>query len=129
MLAQHFIGSLKSGGSNKEMMMTIPNNNDDLIDSRDVIDAWDKDSTDPEILSLGELIDECEDCVEDWKYGVTLIRDTYFRNYAMDLADELGLMPDGYVWPISCIDWDQAERELQMDYTCVSFGGVTYWVR
>jgi hypothetical protein len=111
--------------------MNIPSNDEDVIDSRDVIDAWEanKDSDDPSILALGELIDECEDYVEDWKYGVSIIRDTYFRNYAMDLADELGLMPDGYVWPISCIDWDQAERELQMDYTSVNFGGVIYWVR
>jgi hypothetical protein len=110
-------------------MMTIPNNNDDLIDSRDVIDAWDKDSTDPEMLALGELIDECEDYVEDWKYGVTLIRDSFFKNYAMELAYEIGAVPKNYTWPTSCIDWDQATRELQMDYTCVNFAGVEYWVR
>jgi hypothetical protein len=129
MLAQHSTGSPKSGGSDKEIMMTIPNNNDDLIDSRDVIDAWDKDSTDPEMLALGELIDECEDYVEDWKYGVTLIRDSYFKTYAMELAYEIGAVPENYTWPTSCIDWDQATRELQMDYTCVNFAGVEYWVR
>jgi hypothetical protein len=30
---------------------------------------------------------------------------------------------------MSCIDWDQAARELQVDYFDVDFDGVTYWIR
>lgn len=87
-----------------------------------------------EIDSLRALLEECkgnggdEQWRGDW-YPVTLIRDSYFREYAQELADELGLVPEDYSWPTSCIDWDQAARELRMDYTSVDFDGVTYWVR
>lgn len=47
----------------------------------------------------------------------------------MGLAEDIGAIPSEYTWPASCIDWDQASRELQMDYTAVDFDGVTYWVR
>lgn len=64
----------------------------------------------------------------DW-YPDTLIRDSHFRDYAMELADDIGAIPDGVRWPITCIDWDQAARELQMDYSSVEFRGVTFWTR
>jgi hypothetical protein len=71
-----------------------------------------------------------EDCgSSEWRDGVALIRDTYFRDYAMELADDLGMLPKNYTWPTSCIDWDQAARELQMDYSSCDFYGVTYWYR
>lgn len=39
------------------------------------------------------------------------------RDYAMELADAMGVEPKEYVWPTSCIDWEQATRELFMDYS------------
>ena len=70
-----------------------------------------------------------QESAEDWTYGVPLIRDSYFREYAMELADDCGMIPDNLTWPLSCIDWDQAARELQMDYTPIDWDGTTYWVR
>jgi hypothetical protein len=64
----------------------------------------------------------------DW-YPITMIRDSHFRNYAEELAEDCGLIQAGATWPNNCIDWDQAARQLQMDYTSVDFDGVTYWVR
>jgi antirestriction protein len=58
-----------------------------------------------------------------------LIRDSYFEDYAQELADDLGLLQKGSTWPYTCIDWEQAARELQMDYSMVTFDGVDYWVR
>lgn len=87
-----------------------------------------------ELRRLRSLMDECkgnggdEQYEGDW-YPVTLIRDSYFKDYAQDLAEEGGMIPADAKWPCSCIDWDQAARELRMDYTAVDFGGVTYWVR
>jgi len=69
------------------------------------------------------------DYIEDWQYGATLIRDSYFEEYARELAEELDLIPTNATWPATCIDWEQAARELQMDYTSVEFDGITYWVR
>lgn len=90
---------------------------------------WDQSSESDELKALQALADEAEGYSPDWKYGVTLIRDSYFEEYAMELAEEIGAIPDNLQWPCTCIDWEQAARELQMDYTAVEFGDVTYWVR
>lgn len=64
----------------------------------------------------------------DW-YPVTLIRDSYFVEYAQELAEDIGAVPSDASWPACCIDWERAARDLQMDYTAVDFDGVTYWTR
>lgn len=69
---------------------------------------------------------------EKWEgawYPITLIRDSYFRDYAQELADDIGAINADMSWPNNCIDWDRAARELQMDYSSVEFDGVTYWTR
>ena len=110
-------------------------NGEDVIDSRDVIAriAYLEDSEDTsereERAALVKLAEEAEGYAADWQHGETLIRDSYFEDYARELADDLGLIRDGQGWPYTCIDWEQAARELQMDYTAVDFDGVTYWVR
>ena len=58
------------------------------------------------------------------------MRDSYFKDYAMELAEELARdEARDRSWPNTCIDWDQAARELRMDYTAVDFDGITYWIR
>ena len=64
----------------------------------------------------------------DW-YPLTLIRDSYFRDYAEELADDCGMIPKDAKWPLNCIDWEHAARELRYDYSGVDIGGVTYWTR
>jgi hypothetical protein len=81
-----------------------------------------------EIKLIEELLDQLRD-EDEFRYGITLIAASYFREYAQDLAEECGLLPDSYTWPISCIDWDRAVWELQMDYTQVTVGGRSYWWR
>lgn len=65
----------------------------------------------------------------DWKYGEVLVRDSYFEDYARQLAEDTGAIRSDATWPSNCIDWEQAARELQQDYTSVEFDGVTYWMR
>jgi hypothetical protein len=122
--------------------MAEPQNADDVIDSRDVIetiaelieqresetDPWSQDDADY-LATLEALADEASGYAEDWEYGETLIRDSYFEDYAMQLADDIGAIDAKAAWPLTCIDWEQAAQELQMDYTAVEFDGVTYWVR
>jgi hypothetical protein len=67
--------------------------------------------------------------VGDWEFGATLIRDSYFVDYAQELAEDIGALPADAGWPAYCIDWERAARDLQMDYTSVDYDGVTYWVR
>lgn len=131
---------------------------DDIIDSRDVIKridelqqeqsdvmtgfacvedmddetrvaflAWEADYA-HELDTLRKLRDEAEGC-GDWKYGETLIRDSYFEDYAQELAEDCDMLQEGATWPYTCIDWEKAARELQMHYTSVTFDGVEYWIR
>lgn len=110
-------------------------NSEDIIDSRDVIARieWLEDTEDDdektELATLQALAKEGEDYAVDWIYGVALIRDTYFKEYAMELAEDIGAINADAGWPNNCIDWDQATRELQMDYSCIDFDGVDYWIR
>lgn len=82
-----------------------------------------------ELEALKALQEEAEGYSEDWKYGSTLIRDSYFEDYARELADDIGAIDKNASWPVNCIDWEQAANELKHDYTSVDFDGVDYWVR
>ena len=82
---------------------------------------------DDELKALEDLAAEASDC-PDWEYGATLVRDTYFKEFAMDEADDIYDIKFNR-WPYTCIDWEQAAEELQQDYMQVDFDGVTYWVR
>jgi antirestriction protein len=115
-------------------------NSDDIIDSRDVIarieeleeiaqePEWALEDND-ELSALKALAGEASQYAEDWEYGATLIRDSYFESYALELAEDIGAIDPNATWPNNCIDWERAARELRMDYSAVSFAGVTYWVR
>jgi hypothetical protein len=81
-----------------------------------------------ELKVLRELAEEASG-TPDWEYGETLIRDSYFEEYAQNLAEEIGAIDKNASWPNNCIDWEKATRELQYDYFTVEFDGVDYWVR
>jgi antirestriction protein len=120
-------------------MTERPSNNDDVIDSRDVIEAIaeleaegdDTGLLEDELEELAALRAFAEDgqSFADWEWGEAFIRDSYFEDYAQELAEDIGAIKGDESWPANCIDWEQAARELQMDYTAVEFDGVTYWGR
>jgi len=69
---------------------------------------------------------------EEWEgswYPVTLIRDSYFEDYARDFAEDIGAISQNMAWPCCHIDWAAAAESLQMDYSSVEFDGTTYWYR
>ena len=112
----------------------------DTIDSRDVIarlaylaagfedGSLERVAHGDEHAALDALASEAEG-YGDWEYGEALIRDGYFRNYAMELAESVGLWGRTDKWPHNCIDWNRAADELKMDYATVDFRGVRYWIR
>ena len=127
-------------------MQDIINNRQDIIDSRDIIDLLEELESDREFAIADDTLEEWTDiCGEeydtlkalvedasgspDWKYGETLIRRSYFQDYAQELAEDCGMMPKDLSWPCNCINWEQAARELKMDYFSVDFGGVEYLIR
>ncbi len=100
----------------------------DVIDSRDLIEVMESDDRafdETVMIDLGMI----SGWSEDWDYGVTLIEDSYFTEYAQQLADDIGAIPSDNAWPMTCIDWAQAARELQMDYTAAEIDGRIYWIR
>lgn len=101
-----------------------------VTDAESALTDWDADYDGQELKALQSLAGEADGC-SDWKYGEALIRDSYFTEYAQQLADDLGYIGRGKTdsWPFTCIDWEQAAEELQQDYTSVSFDGVDYWIR
>ena len=59
----------------------------------------------------------------------TMIHEDYFENYAMQLAEDLGLLEEAAAWPACHIDWEAAAESLKMDYTEVDFDGNSYFIR
>lgn len=82
-----------------------------------------------ELKALQELCDDAEGYSDDWTHGATLIRDSYFKEYAEQLADDIGAIDRKAGWPLTHIDWEAAADELKQDSTSVEFDGVEYWVR
>jgi antirestriction protein len=134
----------KTKGENMPSYTTINDvRGDARIDSRDLIelreamqstlDAED-DALDPderaEMREAIAAIDELEATgLEDWPYGASFIREDTFEYYAQELAEDIGAIPEDASWPATCIDWEQAARELAMDYTSVDFLGYSYYIR
>lgn len=128
------------------------NNSDDVIDVRDVIERFEE--LENEIEAYSEKMDDWQanadnqeeheklqtliDALkgnggdEQWRgdwYPIALIRDSYFEDYAQELAEDCGAITPDATWPNNCIDWELAARELRMDYSAVDIDGVTYWYR
>jgi hypothetical protein len=89
---------------------------------------WEAEGFMDELEALRKLRDEA-DGSPDWEYGETLIRDSYFRDYAEQLADDIGAIDRNAQWPICHIDWEAAADALKQDYMSVDFDGVEYWIR
>lgn len=64
----------------------------------------------------------------DW-YPGQLIAESDFEDYARELAEDIGAIPDDASWPCTCIDWEKAARELQVDYSSVTYDGTEYLYR
>lgn len=84
-------------------------------------DEWD------ELQALKQLAEQGESS-RDWRYGETLIRDSYFEEYAQQLAEDIGAIDRNANWPLGHIDWEAAAEALKQDYMEVDFSGVTYYI-
>ena len=116
----------------------VLDNTEDVIDSREVIERITtlqetEELTEDEQEELANLLKLAEQCegYGDWRYGETLVRDSYFEEYAQELADDIGAidLKAAYSWPSSHIDWSAAAEALKQDYVSVDFNGVEYWMR
>lgn len=81
-----------------------------------------------ELVALQRLEAQCKG-YGDWADGETLIRESYFVEYAQELANDIGSLPPDAAWPLTHIDWQAAADELKTDYMEVDFDGVPYLMR
>lgn len=112
-----------------ERECVLEDNADEKGEAPDALKEWDESDEGRELKSLRALVEEAEGYAPDWEYGEALIRDSYFKEYAQQLAEDCGMIDKADKWPNRCIDWDQAADELKEDYTSVDFDGVEYWIR
>lgn len=64
----------------------------------------------------------------DW-YPDVLIRRSYWVEYAEQLANDIGAVNSDAGWPNSCIDWEKAAEQLEIDYSTEDYDGVEYLYR
>lgn len=100
-----------------------------LADAVKARQDWDETDEAEELRILNALASQGANSCDDWGHGATLIRDSYFQDYAEEFASDIGAINADATWPNNCIDWERAARELRSDYSSVEFDGVTYWVR
>lgn len=120
----------------------------DIIDVRDIIERFEELEKDLEAENLGEVVAEnnqelaeltaiLEDLKgyggdEQWRgdwYPVILIARSHFKTYAQELAEDMGAIDRTAKWPMTCIDWEAAADELEMDYTSTTINGTKYLYR
>lgn len=119
-------------------------NDDDIIDSRDIIERIEElnsydisdlsDEDIEELRTLKALAEEAEPESSDWIHGETLIRRSYFVEYITETIHDCYEMPKKMTsgqWPYRhmYIDYEAATREAEQDYASVDFDGVEYLIR
>ena len=115
---------------------------EDIIDSRDILERieelnekfpLDFDEHE-EHAALLELAEKAEGS-PGWRYGETLIRESYFEEYIEQLIDdcfpEVSKALSSSEWPMRHLklDIEEAAREAQVDYFEVEYNGQTYLIR
>lgn len=79
--------------------------------------------------------DDADDVASELEYygnmrEDTLISEDYFTEYAKELVEELGYLPEGLSDLISSnLDWDGIASDLKHDYTNIKLDGEDYLIR
>lgn len=109
----------------------LAENEESLKDAERALEEW----TDYEEWDAIRKFKEEAEGYGDWDYGETFIADSYFEDYARELAEDTsGRAIRDAEWPMNCIDWEAAAEQLKADYTSYELPGiggntVTYWAR
>ncbi|USM11458.1 antirestriction protein [Citromicrobium phage vB_CbaS-RXM] len=101
---------------------------DTLAGARKDLSEWNMGDDAEELRTLKAFAADLES-YGDWEHGETLIRESYFTEYAEELASDIGAIDPNAGWPLQHIDWDAAADALKQDYTEAELDGVTYYMR
>ena len=123
---------------------------DDVIDSRDIIacieslvserDDWNEDTDNTitweeenpldaaNLVTLTNIAETCESYSNDWEYGETLIRESYFTDYVEEMCIDCGYIPKDLPSWID-INWKSTAVTFAQDYITVDFDDVIYYIR
>lgn len=93
----------------------------------DDAEAEDTQSMKDELKTLTEFRDEVGS--GEYKYGMTFIADSHFKEYAEQVAEDIGAIDRDAAWPLSYIDWDAAADALKMDYSSITLDDYEFWYR
>lgn len=140
MYSMHYlawVGSMRLIGMNA-MKTADELKGSDIIDTRDIIEAArelraeieaDPRELDDDESALLDFDDDGPNKISEYSDGNALIRESYFEEYAQDLAEYIGAISSDLQWPMYCIDWERAARDLAVGYSSVTFLGYDYYVR
>ena len=124
------------------MTTTTIMNDQDIIDSRDIIDrieelkeliegeGCDEACTEYklELAMLEDLAKQGEAESSDWVHGETLIHRLHFVDYVADMLADCGTIPRDIPWFVE-IDWEATAGNVEADYSSIDFDGVEYLIR
>lgn len=111
-----------------EDLRTLGEEMRNLLDESDSLDENDRERL-ADLRNLAEQLgtDDLESYGDN--YEPTLILASTFEEYARELAEDIGAITGEETWPLNCIDWEHAARELAYDYTTVTFEGTDWKIR
>ncbi len=92
------------------------------------LEEWDESADGDELRALKSLAEEAAGYAADWEYGETLIRESYFTQYCIEMVQDIGDLPKD-IPDYLVIDWEKTADNIRADYTEVDYDGVTYLVR
>lgn len=108
-----------------EYLAFLDNGPDEDESAEDFQDFWGDEIK--ELAALRELADQGES-FGSWLHGATLIRESYFSEYAQEYAEDIYDV-NTTDWPYNHIDWDEAADDFHSEFSEVEFDGETYYIR
>ena len=98
----------------------------DLEEAVEALTEWDNSAEGSELNDLKAIRDEVSN--SEWAYGLTLIKEEYFAEYAEELCKDIGDVPRDLPHYIA-IDWEQTAENIRVDYSQADINGNTYYYR
>ena len=101
----------------------------DLVEAVKTCELDIEDFDKEELETFRSVVSEGELYSSDWNGGEALILESYFQDYAKELAEDLGSISGKEEWPLNHIDWESAADDMKQDYSSIEVEGYTYYVR